>query len=191
MPPRLDGDTAPTDDEEEATKCNARSSRDLFCGRDGHHEESVGGVALPPGGRLHAEARLPPVTRRAPSPRRGRLPCQGWCETTMAEVLGTMSQTAELNLAGSRGPPGSGGKLFVRMDEVEHQHDLVTLNLRAQQVRFSLRKHRHRRPATATRVAAPIGPGPSGSPAGRRSGWPAGRIPSRDWWCAAEVKTPR
>lgn len=57
---------------------------------------------------------------------------QGTAETTMAEILGTNSQTAELALRGTK--PGASGKVFVRMDEVEHQHDLVTLKLRAQQV---------------------------------------------------------
>lgn len=50
----------------------------------------------------------------------------------MAEILGTGSQIAELALRSHRA--GVCGKVFVRMDEVEHQHDLVTVKLRAQQV---------------------------------------------------------
>lgn len=52
----------------------------------------------------------------------------------MAEVLGTMAQTSELDLINAKGQVGV-GKLVVRMDEVEHQHDLVTLKLSAKQVR--------------------------------------------------------
>ncbi|CAN0022215.1 unnamed protein product, partial [Sphacelaria rigidula] len=59
---------------------------------------------------------------------------QGVAETTMAEILGTSSQTAELNLTNAKLGATDAGKVFVRMDEVEHQHDLVTLKLRAQQV---------------------------------------------------------
>lgn len=60
----------------------------------------------------------------------------GVCETTMAEILGTVGQTAALNLTDAKGATAGVGEVFVRMDEVEHQHDLVTLKLRAQHVSF-------------------------------------------------------
>ena len=59
----------------------------------------------------------------------------GYVQTTMAEVLGTQGQTATLPLADARTGRTVQGTVSVRMDEIEHQHDLVTLKLRAQQVR--------------------------------------------------------
>lgn len=60
----------------------------------------------------------------------------GFVETTMAEILGTNSQTSTIPLTDPKtGRSGAGmGTISVRMDEVEHQHDLVTIKLRAKQV---------------------------------------------------------
>ena len=53
----------------------------------------------------------------------------------MAEVLGTNSQTAELPLLDPKTGRVGHGTVSIRMDEIEHQHDLVTLKLRAKNVR--------------------------------------------------------
>ncbi|CAN0282346.1 unnamed protein product, partial [Ectocarpus sp. 4 AP-2014] len=60
----------------------------------------------------------------------GRQDFQGFAETTMAEVLGTSGQTSTLPLVKDTGRAGQ-AVVSIRMDEVEHQHDLVTLKLRA------------------------------------------------------------
>ncbi|CAM9714165.1 unnamed protein product [Ectocarpus sp. 12 AP-2014] len=60
----------------------------------------------------------------------GRQDFQGFAETTMAEVLGTSGQTSTLPLVKNTGRAGQ-AVVSIRMDEVEHQHDLVTLKLRA------------------------------------------------------------
>lgn len=52
----------------------------------------------------------------------------------MAEVLGKNGQTSTLPLAKRTGRAGN-ATVSIRMDEVEHQHDLVTLKLRALHVR--------------------------------------------------------
>ena len=52
----------------------------------------------------------------------------------MAEVLGRNGQTATLPLVTKTGRAGN-ATVSIRMDEVEHQHDLVTLKLRALHVR--------------------------------------------------------
>lgn len=52
----------------------------------------------------------------------------------MAEVLGKNGQTATLPLVKKAGRAGN-ATVSIRMDEVEHQHDLVTLKLRALHVR--------------------------------------------------------
>ena len=54
----------------------------------------------------------------------------------MAEVLGTNSQTAELPLLDPKTGRVGHGTVSIRMDEIEHQHDLVTLKLRAKNVRI-------------------------------------------------------
>lgn len=54
----------------------------------------------------------------------------------MAEVLGTNEQTAALDLLKPTTTYAGGGKVFIRMEEVEHQHDLVTLKVHADQVRI-------------------------------------------------------
>lgn len=61
--------------------------------------------------------------------------CAGFAETTMAEVLGTSGQTSTLPLVKNTGRAGQ-AVVSIRMDEVEHQHDLVTLKLRALNVRM-------------------------------------------------------
>ncbi len=53
----------------------------------------------------------------------------------MAEVLGKNGQTASLPLVTKAGRAGQ-STVSIRMDEVEHQHDLVTLKLRALHVRM-------------------------------------------------------
>lgn len=53
----------------------------------------------------------------------------------MAEVLGKTGQTASLPLVKKAGRAGQ-ATVSIRMDEVEHQHDLVTLKLRALHVRI-------------------------------------------------------
>ncbi|CAM9691558.1 unnamed protein product [Choristocarpus tenellus] len=58
---------------------------------------------------------------------------QGSAETTVASVLGSVDQTLGLKLDRPRGK-GSTAEVFVRMEEVAHQHDLVTLKLRAAKV---------------------------------------------------------
>lgn len=58
----------------------------------------------------------------------------GFAETTMAEVLGAVSQSASLELQSTKGAGKAAGTVCIRMDEVEHQHDLVTLKLRAAKV---------------------------------------------------------
>lgn len=55
----------------------------------------------------------------------------------MAEVLGTNGQTATLPLVDVKTGKKAKGTVSVRMDEVEHQHDLVTLKLRAKNVSTS------------------------------------------------------
>lgn len=52
----------------------------------------------------------------------------------MAEVLGRNGQTATLPMMKKGGRAGQ-ATVSIRMDEVEHQHDLVTLKLRAVHVR--------------------------------------------------------
>lgn len=58
----------------------------------------------------------------------------GFAETTLAEVLGKNGRTATLPLMKKAGRVGK-ATVSIRMDEVEHQHDLVTLKLRALNVR--------------------------------------------------------
>lgn len=53
----------------------------------------------------------------------------------MAEVLGTNGQTATMQLREQKTGKLAKGTVSVRMDEVEHQHDLVSLKLRATHVR--------------------------------------------------------
>lgn len=65
----------------------------------------------------------------------GAPPLTGVAETTMAEILGTSSQMATIPLTDPKTGRSEGtGTVSVRMDEVEHQHDLVTIKLRAKQV---------------------------------------------------------
>ena len=59
----------------------------------------------------------------------------GYAETTMAEVLGTNGQTATLPLLDPKTGRKGQGTISIRLDEIEHQHDLVTLKLRAKNVR--------------------------------------------------------
>ena len=54
----------------------------------------------------------------------------------MAEVLGANTQTATLPLTNPRTGSSGNGTVTIRMDEVEHQHDLVTIKLRALQARY-------------------------------------------------------
>lgn len=60
--------------------------------------------------------------------------CTGYAEITMAEVLGKNGQTMTLPLISPRTGKASEGTVSIAMDELKHQHDLVTLKLRAVQV---------------------------------------------------------
>lgn len=59
----------------------------------------------------------------------------GYAETTMAQVLGTNEQMVTLPLSHPKTGNRPRGTVSIRMDELEHQHDLVTLKLRALQAR--------------------------------------------------------
>lgn len=59
----------------------------------------------------------------------------GYAETTMAQVLGTNEQMMTMPLSHPKTGNRPRGTVSIRMDELEHQHDLVTLKLRALQAR--------------------------------------------------------